>query len=271
MTSPAPAPQLQVVTAPPIAKPMQFPRMNREQFLVELGRSWEVGDHLSAIGPTKRGKSTLLGDLLRQTSVFDTVIIMTPKGPDPAYRGMGHPTASWPPRRAFGEMFKILFTLIPDRHEEDGPKIWRVTIPIRKEEDWPRLAALFKKVLAEVPRRPENARNKWCIVVDESRYVCDPQILNLATQVRNGLILGRSKNVSIVNSFQAPRWIPREALDQISHALVWRNRDRDVAKRLADVAGIDPKEFLPVMANLAYHECIWVNGNTDTCAIVTAR
>jgi hypothetical protein len=246
-------------------------RMGRAELLVELPRLWKPGQHLSAIGPTGRGKSTLLGDLVPQLPQFDTVVILTPKGPDPAFLHLGHATASWPPRRGFGETFQILFNPAQDQHAE-GTKVWRVTIRIREDADWAKLAQIYARVLKSIPPRKENHPNKLLVIVDESRFVCDPKIMNLGVATRNAIILGRSKNASVVNSFQAPRWVPREALDQITHALLWRNRDRDVAKRLAEISGaIDPKELLAAMSALDYHEVIWVDGFSDRWVVVDAR
>lgn len=246
--------------------------MGRSEFLVELPKVWEPGDHLSAIGPTKRGKSTILGELVPKLPQFNTVVILTPKGRDQAFAGLGHETRAWPPRRPLGETMKILTGTLEDRHTDSEQKVWRLHIPINSEEDWPRLKLSYAKVLKSVIRRKEGHPNKLLVLVDETRYLADPKLLGLAPQISSALIMGRSKNASIINSFQAPRWIPRECLDQIVHGLIWRNRDRDVAKRLADISGvIDPTEFLAVSRTLDFHEFIWVNGASDNWYIVAAR
>ena len=47
----------------------------------------------------------------------------------------------------------------------------------------------------------------------------------------------RDRGVSVVSSFQAPRWVPRAASDQSTHLFVWYTRDDDVVKRIAEMMG----------------------------------
>lgn len=243
--------------------------IGRADFLAQLGAEWRPGDHLSCLGPTGRGKSTLIGELIPRATRHDVVAVLSPKGADPAYAALGHPTRVWPPRRHWTEQLGILITG-HDRHEEDpGPLVWRVEVPIRKPEDFIALRGLYSTVLHSILARPENVKTSLMVVVDDSRFVCDPRSMRLEAPVRNGLIIGRSKKVTMVNNFQAPRWVPREGLDQVTHVLIWRNRDRDVAKRLTEISGsIDPREIEAAILNLGYHDHLWVDGRADEWRIV---
>lgn len=241
-------------------------RLTRAAFVDELAGSWRPGDHLSTIGPTGRGKSTLIGQLVAAQRTHDEIVILSPKGVDRAYAGLGHPTRVWPPRRPWEERAILALGLRPDRHEE-GPKVWRLETPVRKIEDFARLGALYRAALASVLARRENARASLMVVIDDSRFVCDQ--LGATKLVTAGLIIGRSKRVSIVNNFQAPRFVPREGLDQITHAIIFRNRDRDVVKRLTDISGdLDPKLVESLLRSLDYHEALWIDGRADRLAVV---
>ena len=54
--------------------------MSRAEFLAEFGPNLKPGDHVSLIGPTGRGKSTLWGQTIPHCTAFDVVVVMAPKG-----------------------------------------------------------------------------------------------------------------------------------------------------------------------------------------------
>lgn len=242
--------------------------LTREEFLREVARRHRPGDHITLIGPTGRGKSVLTGQLVPLLVRHTDVAILAPKGRDPALAGLGHPTRTWPPRRSWWEGVAILGGLKEDRHRE-RPKIWRVEVPIRKVEDFTRLAALYGRILADALARPEQGRRATVIVLDDSRFLADQ--MKLSKLIVANMMIGRSKRTTMINNFQAPRWVPRECLDQASHVLIWRNRDSDVGKRLAEISGdIDPKAVEAAIRSLDYHDCLWVDGRTDEVHIVGA-
>jgi hypothetical protein len=250
-------------------------RLDRATFTERLAAQWEPGDHLAMIGPTHRGKSTLLAKVLPATN-FDAAVLLCPKGPDPAYAKLGARTRSWPPRRQRLEVVAELFGWpAPTGAEEAArPRVWKFdTLPLsQKPADWQNMREAFAKVLGEAvnTKRKNSTKTKsLLIVVDDSRLVCDPRRLRLEAEVVTGLIVGRSKRVSIANMFQAPRWVPREGLDQITQGLVWNNEDRDVAMRLSEVSGYDPRQFMAWLRGLDnFHECLWFDVKHRTIAVV---
>jgi hypothetical protein len=244
--------------------------LSRAEFIAEFGPNLKPGDHVSLIGPTGRGKSTLWGQVLPACSQFDTAIIMAPKGKDPAYAGLGHPTSQWPPRIGWEERLRIMLGA-PERHRDTRPKVWRIEVPVRKPEDMGRLIDIYRRVLGMTYTRTENEKRSVMLVVDDSKFVCRDR--SMMDAVVNGLMIGRSKKVSIINNFQRPGLgVPREGLDQITHAIIAKNRDRDTAKRLTEISGaVDPKELESVFGGLGYHEAVWVNGRTDEWFVIAAN
>jgi len=243
--------------------------MSRAEFIAEFGPNLKPGDHVSLIGPTGRGKSTLWGQVMPACTQFDTAVIMAPKGKDPAYASLGHPTSQWPPKINVEEKIKIWLGY-PDRHHEIRPKVWRIEVGVKKPEDMEKLVGVYRRVLGMTYTRGENEKKSVMLVVDDSKFVCRDK--DMLKAVVDCLMIGRSKKVSIVNNFQRPGLgVPREGLDQITHAIIAKNRDRDTAKRLTEISGaVDPKELEAVFGNLGYHEAVWVNGRTDEWRIIAA-
>jgi hypothetical protein len=239
-------------------------RLTRDEAVDELGRRLEPGQHVTLIGPTGKGKSTMMSQLLPNI-VHDTVVICCPKGADPAYAKLGHATMTWPPKQRWQEQLR---GIAGGPRDEQGPRVWRVELPMTKLEDFSRLASIYRAVLQGALARKERGRDSLLILLDDSRLISDSAQMGLASLVTANLMIGRSKRVSIVNNYQAPRWVPREGLDQCSHLLMWRNRDRDVARRLSEVADLDPRLILGVLRGLDDHEALWIDTRADELFIV---
>jgi hypothetical protein len=234
--------------------------MSRAEFCQELGRLWQPGDHMAQIGPTGRGKSTTLGQLIPHTN-FDTAVLMCIKGKDPAYAHLGHPTRDWPPKMDWSEKLRILLGA-PDR-QQARPKVWRIEVPIRKKADMEARRAVFRRVLDMVYTRSENEKKTVLLVVDDAKVVAKDRLMMDA--IVDGFLIGRSKKVSLVTPFQRPGLgMPREAQDQPTHVLLGKNRDRDTAKRLTEISGaVDPAEIMAAMGGLKFYEFLWIDGRQD--------
>ena len=253
------------------------PYLRRAEFLPEFAARWEPGQHVSLLGPTGRGKSTLMAQLLPLASSHEQAVIMAPKGRDPAFAALGRHTSRWPPKRPLGPL-----GIFQNHDDKPRPEIWRLEIPPIKpsggspqaqEEAVARyfrtMRGLFASVLAGAMARPEQPKDSQVIILDDSRILSDPKQMNLGMLVTANMMIGRSKKVSVVNNIQAPRWVPRELLDQATHVLIWRNRDKDVVKRLAEISGeFEPKWIEEEIANLDYHEALWIDGAADEVYVV---
>ena len=246
--------------------PRVVPRITRDAAVAELGKRWVPGDHLTLIGPTGRGKSTLLRGLLPHAQ-HDRIVILCPKGADPVFSDIGHPTRMWPPRRSWRDIAADLFAGVEDRHEQ-RPIVWRVELDIRGLGDLARAADVFSRVLSAGMARPQNPPDSLAIILDDSRIISDPQHMRLGPLVVGNMLIARSKRVSIVNNYQAPRWVPKEGIDQATQIVMWQNRDRDVVKRLGEIGNLDLDLIRDTMSSLDYHEALWIDGRTDELHII---
>lgn len=248
---------------------VKLPTLGRLEFCQEFAYRHRPGEHTCLIGPTGRGKSVLTGQVVPLLVRHATAAILAPKGRDPAFSSLGDATRSWPPKMPWTESLATFLGARGD-HREDRPRVWRVEVPIRSSDDFVNLQAVYARVLGSALSRREGQRDGLVLVLDDSRFLSDQ--LRLSKLIVALMMIGRSKNVSVFNNFQAPRWVPRETIDQASYHLIWRNRDKDVGKRLAEISGdLDPKMIEAAIASLDYHACLWVDGRRDELFLVLPR
>jgi hypothetical protein len=202
-------------------------------------KAWEPGQHLSAIGPTGEGKSTLIGGLL---SLRRYVIVLDPKGGDPTIAALRYPRLeSWPSDRQFTRLLR--------RDEEAGRASRYVVGPIvHTMEDLPKLRAATAQAL-----RRSFAQGGWTVYVDELQVLADRRMMNLSGDAAKFLVSARSKGLSFVSGFQGPSWVPSEALRQPSWVAVAYTKDTDVVARLAEVTGRSRYEMRGLVRAIPKH------------------
>jgi hypothetical protein len=94
----------------------------------------------------------------------------------------------------------------------------------------------------------------WTMVVDEGRYVCDPEYLGLRAKIAQYYIQGRSDNKRVVLATQRPSWVPQEAFDQASHLFFFNDDDLRNIERMAEAAGASRKHFKDLIPQLEITE-----------------
>lgn len=193
------------------------------EFIRWFAEEWEPGEHVALVGPTGGGKSTLACHIL---ALRWYVLALDPKGGDRTLAGSGmfERITSWPPGRQ-------LRTTI----EEGEVPVRLVVGPVvRNYSD--RAALVSAQRAALVGSFDEGG---WTVYIDELQVATDRRIMGLAPEVETNLIAARDKGVSMVASFQAPRWVPPSASQQASWVFMWRTMDRRVVDRMAEVLGRD--------------------------------
>lgn len=221
---------------------------------VRAGMDWRQGEHVTLVGPTGCGKTTLaLGMLPSRRYVVAigtkpkdrTLAALSRQG----YRRVARPD-EWPPPMAGREPAwpRVLF--------------WpRFTRP----EDVPAQRAGIEHVL-----RSTFASGGWCVFADELRYIT--QFLGLQSITELMWLQGRSIGLSLVSCSQRPAWVPLEAFSQATHVVMWRATDRRDVQRLSDIGGIDVERVRHVMAlepdrgGLGKHDFLYMNARTGHVA-----
>lgn len=211
-----------------------------QDFLPWFEKAWKPGQHVALIGPTGVGKSTFAVSILKHRRY---VLAFDPKGGDETLsKGTGYERINRFPFPPSSAIKKLL---------EEGKPVRRIVGQItHREEDVPHLIASLNEALGTV-----FAMGGWTVYIDELQIAADKRMGNMAGKIEMQLVGARSKGISMVTSFQAPRWVPRAASDQATWMAVWYTRDRDVVNRLAEMTGRPANEIRGAMRELD-HYCI---------------
>lgn len=227
----------------------------RPEAVDEFHHRHRVGEHVLFVGPTGRGKTTFAASLLAQPATTNTLTLSV-KGRDPALSALGKEVPTWPPQRELWNKFKWKF-------EDKKKRIYRWEPEFKSEDDLRNAAAVTAKSLRWLWQQHD-----WTLYLPDLQMIADRGMMGLGKPVEAHLLTARSRDCSMWLDAQAPRWIPRAAADQTSHVFVFRNRDRDVQKRLAEITGFDARWFAAVVGQLKWHEIIWVDVRRDEAFLI---
>jgi hypothetical protein len=115
------------------------------------------------------------------------------------------------------------------------------------------------------------APGRWCICLDEARYVADPSYLGLRREVNQLLIQGRSLKIACVLNFQRPSWVPPEAYDQASHLFISNDNDRRNVQRFREIGGVDGDQLAVTVQQLEMFEWAHVDARPGRGSIQIIR
>lgn len=224
-----------------------------ERFEPWFAGKWEPGQHVAIISPTGSGKTTVLCHILPRRKF---ALAFDPKGGDETLDTLRWPRLeAWPPRqRVYEDM------------AEGKPAQFLVGPRVQRLEDRQRLKAVQLQALKGVFND-----GGWTVAVDEFQLLSDKRMMDLGVAVEELLISARSKAVSVVTLFQAPRWVPRAAADQSSWIFCALTRDTDVVDRMAEILGRPRPEVRGAVEGLGARPYSWLiaPGNPRDPLIVT--
>lgn len=212
---------------------------------------WEQGEHVSIVGPTGYGKTTIEKALIKLRSAV-VVIGTKPRAPhgDPNLAGLIKSDGfvrikTWPPPRPPYMMPKVL--LWPD---------WKGSA------DTAANAELFREAFADI-----FAVGKWCVCADELAFLV--RRFGLKTELEDMWGQGRSLKISLLGCTQRPAWVPLEMYSMATHLFLFAcNDDRDLA-RIQGIGGVDPATIRRIVRRLRKYEFLYVN--TATKRLVLSR
>jgi hypothetical protein len=232
---------------------LQVVAMKWEDFLKWFKGEWNLGEHISLVGPTGAGKTVYVVNIL---PLRKYVIALDAKGGDESLEQLtkkGFIYSQWPMSR---KQWKEI--------EEGKPCRVIVGAGIQSLEDLP----LLKAEIAEALRDAYNTK-RWTVYIDELQLVADRRLMNLSARVEVNLIAARNRGVSIVSSFQRPANVPRSASEMSTWFIVFYTRDRDTVDRLAEMAGRPAPEIRGLIKGLPEFCTLIFSRNPRMPVIVT--
>lgn len=211
---------------------------------------WEQDEHITLIGPTGCGKTTLAIALLAERK---WAVAFGTKPRDKTLEGLIR-NQSW---RKIPTIHKRP-GFIPGPRGEIKPVKLVLWPKFEKITDVDKHGPVFTEALAEL-----FLEGNWTIFADEIGY------LSKIPEVRESLITvwtkGRALGLSLVTAMQRPAWVPLESYSSATHLFFWQSSDAVDVKRLKQIGGPGEKAGLvdTIMGlNYPAHEVLYVNAKT---------
>lgn|SRR5487761_16215 len=215
---------------------------SRQEFLDEFRQDYKPGQHVTLIGPTGRGKTTLGGQMLiKVTSPEHKAVILHGKIkgrdrtiPKLAEAGNYRITDHWPPRYD------------PRDRKRNG----YIVRPLNKpgetnEQETAILRQHFRSAIRD--NYHAKAKNPRITVLDESHQA--QHDLKLKTDIESPLMRGAPDN-AVWNFVQRGRFVSYHCYDAAEHLIIFYDSDLSNQKRYSEIGDVDPEEIVYLTQNL---------------------
>lgn len=217
-----------------------------QQFRGEYRATRDTAQHVTIIGPTNTGKSTLA---MQIAALRPYVGVLCAKPRDAHMKSMlradGYhkaevlPIAGSGKRRAF---------------------VWP---PNRGEQDIPRMRAAFASVFDDAFRD-----GVWHLLVDEAQFVA--RDLGLHAKIRHAYQMGRSNGHGLIVATQRPAWMPRDIYSSADHLFIFGTNDSEDLKSISGMNGVNDKTIRECVGRLG-RDKRFLHVNTVTGSLCVTR
>lgn len=226
----------------------QLPRVPWDAFMERW--VWNQGEHLTVIGPTGTGKSTVLRACLRKRyDAGGAVCVLGTKTEDRTLsrwtRGDGLTRvedwpAKWPGRwyqRPADNAWSRRLMLWPH---------------INTPDDLRELEPTFRRALHGM-----FTERGWCITADELWYLCKE--LRLEHELKALWSQGRSAGLTVAGATQRPVDIPLLAYNSATHLFLFGDNDEANLARVSGLGGLPNGVIRSILSVLPFHDVLYVN------------
>jgi len=206
--------------------------------------SWNQGEHVTLIGPTGLGKTTLALSILHRRR-FVVVVACKPQDP------------------LISDLKKAGYYISRE---------WPVPSHVERVVFWPRI-----EEIRHIGEQREAIRNLiesvyvqkgWCVYFDEMSYVAKK--LGLSSWLEMLWEQGRSLRISVVASTQRPAHVPLAAYSSATHLFFWKDPDETNLKRMGGISGANTRDVRENVVRLPKHDVLYVNTRDDRMVITRA-
>ncbi len=200
---------------------------------------WEQGEHVSFIGPTGRGKTTLALSLLN-TRTYRVIFATKPE--DEALDTFAR---------------KNRYKTIP-KWKDRGTKASLILKPALKDVDAHKSqASEFKGAINTIYQA-----GGWTVFVDEVYYFT--HMLRIEKPLEMLWSQGRSIGITMVAGTQRPRSVPLMMFNQATHLFVFKFADAYEVERLAEIGSVPKRTLIEAVTQLTKHRFLYINAIEGT-------
>lgn len=222
-----------------------------DTFAPYFAGAWQQGEHVTLLGHTGSGKTTMSVEILARRS-FVTALGVKPKD-DTLQRLIRE--QKWPRVKEWSRR-----PAIQQHTRSQRLVLWP---DYRRPEDEQNLQWQLDRALREM-----FADGGWTIFADELFIICKQ--LRLGPLMEKFWTLGRSIDLTIVGGSQRPAFIPLLAYSQATHLFLWRDNDETNLKRLAGLGGVHSALVRRTVPALPKHVALYLNTRTGEMATTKA-
>jgi DNA helicase HerA-like ATPase len=187
---------------------------------VQLPVTWQIGQHIAAVGDTGTGKTYLVSKL---TELRQYVVIFRTKPDDIKFPGFRKARTV----AALDDLYETRILLEPKHGQQ-------------MRQGYELLTRVWDQ-------------GGWTVVIDEEWYV--EARLHLTEYVETLLTQGRSKKISVIVGMQRPSRISRFAISQCTHLFSFRVEGRD----LQTIKEATTPRIVEPISSLTGHDFVYYN------------
>jgi hypothetical protein len=220
------------------------PTIKWEDFLYELSQGefrWRQGEHVTLIGNTGCGKTTMALNILPIRKYFVAF------GTKPVSESLD---------RMIKQLHMTRISEWPTKTQADKLPRRMLWPPIRNRMERAKLRGILDRAFDAIFYR----EGSWCVYVDELPELS--QTLKLNDWITTYLRQGREIGISFVTAMQRPKFVPLDVYTNSTHLFFWQEKDWSNLERISAISSVDTRIVAEVVTTLDKYEFLYINTRT---------